>query len=388
MAGGGLAFLAALLMGWQSLAAEALLDDEQEESAATSFSWGLRQQVGLAVGILGGLAGFLLNGDNTFTAWGFSLWVIGCLAIVLAFWPPRGRLRFRLPSLQPSSAWVLVALTLILGLAAFFRFYDLDNTLREMVGDHAVDIFDIKRVSDGAHPVYFTLAKGREGLSFYLGAGLAPFFGHSFLTIKILTAIIGVLTVGATYFMTKELFGNRGVALIAGLAGLMGLAGLAGAPLLPALLLVAVAVGFLPWNWHPARIFLGDVGSVPPGFMLGWLLLDLAGRGAWAAALILPAYFLADATWTLARRALRGEAIWRAHREHFYQRAVHGGLSHAAAVRAVLACNAALVSCAALSLAGTGATIAALCAAAVSVAALLWYFRSAARRPPRPGGQS
>ena len=179
-----------------------------------------------------------------------------------------------------------------------------------------------------------------------------------------------------------------GVALIAGFAGLMGLAGLAGAPLLPALLLVAVAVGFLPWNWHPARIFLGDVGSVPLGFMLGWLLLDLAGRGAWAAALILPAYFLADATWTLARRALRGEAIWRAHREHFYQRAVHGGLSHAAAVRAVLACNAALVPCAALSLAGTGATIAALCAAAVSVAALLWYFRSAARRPPRPGGQS
>ena len=173
-----------------------------------------------------------------------------------------------------------------------------------------------------------------------------------------------------------------------GVAVILAILGFAGAPLLPALLLVAVAVGFLPWNWHPARIFLGDVGSVPLGFMLGWLLLDLAGRGAWAAALILPAYYLADASWTLARRALRGEAIWRAHREHFYQRATQGGLSHAAAARAVLVCNAALVPCAVLSLAGTGATIAALCAAAVSVAALLWYFQNAARQPPRPGGQS
>jgi UDP-N-acetylmuramyl pentapeptide phosphotransferase/UDP-N-acetylglucosamine-1-phosphate transferase len=173
-----------------------------------------------------------------------------------------------------------------------------------------------------------------------------------------------------------------------GVAVILAILGFAGAPLLPALLLVAVAVGFLPWNWHPARIFLGDVGSVPLGFMLGWLLLDLAGRGAWAAALILPAYYLADASWTLARRALRGEAIWRAHREHFYQRATQGGLSHAAAARAVLVCNAALVACAVLSLAGTGATIAALCAAAVSVAALLWYFQNAAHRPPRPGGQS
>ena len=215
MAGGGLAFLAALLMGWQSLGAEALLDDEQEESAATSFSWGLRQQVGLAVGILGGLAGFLLNGDNTFTTWGFSLWVIGCLAIVLAFWPPRGRLQFRLPSLQPSSAWAPVALLLILGLAAFFRFYDLDNTIREMVRDHALVIFDVQTIHDGAHPVYITAARGREALFFYMSAGLVPFLGYSFLHLKILSAAVGVIAVAATYFMTKELFGNRRVALIA-----------------------------------------------------------------------------------------------------------------------------------------------------------------------------
>ncbi|MCG8543947.1 MAG: glycosyl transferase, partial [Alphaproteobacteria bacterium] len=66
--------------------------------------------------------------------------------------------------------------------------------------------------------------------------------------------------------------------------------------------LAAAALGFLVWNWHPARIFLGDVGSVPLGFMLGWLLLSAAANGLWAPALILPLYYLADATLTLCRR--------------------------------------------------------------------------------------
>src|SRR3546814_1731258 len=55
----------------------------------------------------------------------------------------------------------------------------------------------------------------------------------------------------------------------------------------------------------PAKVFLGDVGSVPLGFLLGWLLLGLAAAGHWAPALILPLYYLADATITLACRALR-----------------------------------------------------------------------------------
>lgn len=99
--------------------------------------------------------------------------------------------------------------------------------------------------------------------------------------------------------------------------------------LLPlAVVLIAATAGFLPWNWHPARLFLGDVGSAPLGFLLGWLLLSLAFAGQWAAAAILPAYYLADATVTLVRRALRGEKVWRAHREHFYQRAAAAGLGH------------------------------------------------------------
>ena len=99
-------------------------------------------------------------------------------------------------------------------------------------------------------------------------------------------------------------------------------------PMLLSLSIGAVALGFLRWNWHPAKIFLGDVGSIPLGFVLGWMLLGMAAHGAWAPALILPLYFLADTTLTLVRRILKAERLWEAHRQHFYQRAVDTGLRH------------------------------------------------------------
>jgi UDP-N-acetylmuramyl pentapeptide phosphotransferase/UDP-N-acetylglucosamine-1-phosphate transferase len=143
----------------------------------------------------------------------------------------------------------------------------------------------------------------------------------------------------------------------------------------PALALLAAAVlgaalGFLVWNWSPARIFLGDVGSAPLGYLLGFLLLDVALRGYWRVALIVPLYFFADATITLARRLVRGERIWQPHRQHFYQQAVRRGLGHAAVVKRVIAADLVLIGCgwaaengwAALSLALSVATVAALLA--------------------------
>ncbi|HEY6335985.1 MAG TPA: glycosyltransferase family 4 protein, partial [Alphaproteobacteria bacterium] len=126
-------------------------------------------------------------------------------------------------------------------------------------------------------------------------------------------------------------------------AALVSLAIAAEGDTLYGLTIAAAALGFLWWNWHPAKIFMGDVGSVPLGYLLGWLLLDLASRGAWAPALILPLYYLADASLTLLRRLVRGERIWHAHREHFYQRAVQGGLSHSAVVGAILLADVALI---------------------------------------------
>ena len=109
--------------------------------------------------------------------------------------------------------------------------------------------------------------------------------------------------------------------------------------------LIGAAIGFLLWNWSPAQIFLGDVGSVPLGYLSGFLLLDLANRGHWKIALILPLYFIADATVTLLRRLLRGERIWEPHRQHFYQRAVRSGLGHAAVVERVIAADLLLILC-------------------------------------------
>jgi len=109
--------------------------------------------------------------------------------------------------------------------------------------------------------------------------------------------------------------------------------------------ILGAALGFLVWNWSPARIFLGDVGSAPLGYLTGFLLIDRAVRGYWMVALILPLYFLADATITLLRRLLRGERIWEAHRQHYYQQATRRGLGHAAVVRRVIAADLLLIGC-------------------------------------------
>jgi len=141
--------------------------------------------------------------------------------------------------------------------------------------------------------------------------------------------------------------------------------------------LAAATAGFLAWNWPPARIFLGDVGSVPIGFLLGFLLLALAARGYWAPALILPAYYLADATITLLRRLLRGERVWQAHSEHFYQHAVRSGRSHAQVSLAVMVANLVLIALAILSL---SYPLLSLAGAALTVLALLTWMRRCLQR--------
>lgn len=146
----------------------------------------------------------------------------------------------------------------------------------------------------------------------------------------------------------------------------------------------AAALGFLYWNWAPSKIFLGDVGSVPLGYLLGWLLIVSAAGGLWEAALILPLYYLADASWTLARRALRGEKVWQAHREHFYQRAVQRGFSHDTVAWRIAACNAILVILAVVATAAPAEqSWAAPALALLAVIALL--FMLARQKPPTPG---
>lgn len=149
----------------------------------------------------------------------------------------------------------------------------------------------------------------------------------------------------------------------------------------PALALAAGGLGFLRWNWHPAQIFLGDVGSIALGYLGGFLLLAMAAHGLWAPALILPLYYLADAGITMARRALAGERFWEAHRRHFYQRALAPDGDHAAVARIILAGDMLLVALAVLAASHPWP---ALAAAAVVVAAMLALMERRARAVPVP----
>jgi UDP-N-acetylmuramyl pentapeptide phosphotransferase/UDP-N-acetylglucosamine-1-phosphate transferase len=145
------------------------------------------------------------------------------------------------------------------------------------------------------------------------------------------------------------------VAEVVPLTGAVALSGLAGvvAPssTVLALALFGAMLGFAPFNKPVARLFLGDVGSVPIGLLLGWLLLQLAQSGEIAAALLLPLYYLADATLTLLRRIAAGEPFWQAHRSHFYQRATDMGFSVPEVVARVFAVNLLLAGLAFLTIA-------------------------------------
>jgi UDP-N-acetylmuramyl pentapeptide phosphotransferase/UDP-N-acetylglucosamine-1-phosphate transferase len=121
--------------------------------------------------------------------------------------------------------------------------------------------------------------------------------------------------------------------------------------------LCGAMLGFAPFNRPVAKIFLGDVGSLPIGLLLGWCLLQLAYSQQFAATLLLPLYYLADATVTLLRRLARGEAFWAAHRSHFYQRATDNGFTVLAVVREVFVLN---VGLAVLAIASTYAHSAAI----------------------------
>jgi len=99
--------------------------------------------------------------------------------------------------------------------------------------------------------------------------------------------------------------------------------------------------GFLYWNWPPARIFMGDVGSCLLGFTFGVLSIigEKAGTMTIAIWFILLAVFIGDATLTLLMRIMKGEKWYSAHRSHAYQRWVQMGASHKKLVLSVLLIN-------------------------------------------------
>jgi UDP-N-acetylmuramyl pentapeptide phosphotransferase/UDP-N-acetylglucosamine-1-phosphate transferase len=168
---------------------------------------------------------------------------------------------------------------------------------------------------------------------------------HLSAAIRFPIQILAACAVVYVYGPTKPLFAAIAVFWIAGVTnaynfmdGIDGIAGtqavIAGAAWFAitrnpiALLIAASSLGFLIYNWQPASIFMGDVGSAFLGFTFASLpLLERNQLTASLMAMILSP-FLFDTALTLIRRTLKRERIWEAHREHLYQRLVIAGWSH------------------------------------------------------------
>jgi UDP-N-acetylmuramyl pentapeptide phosphotransferase/UDP-N-acetylglucosamine-1-phosphate transferase len=145
--------------------------------------------------------------------------------------------------------------------------------------------------------------------------------------------------------------------------------------------LFGAMLGFAPFNRPVAKIFLGDVGSLPIGLLAGWCLLQLAWHQQIAAALLLPLYYLTDATVTLVRRIIRREPFWAAHRTHFYQRATDNGFPVWRVVSEVFALNILLAALAIGAAMTSSPAISGLLLAAGGVATAFLMYRYSRRQP-------
>lgn len=105
------------------------------------------------------------------------------------------------------------------------------------------------------------------------------------------------------------------------------------------IVLCGACFGFLIFNWHPAKIIMGDVGSISLGIICSWILINLALKGYTTAAFIIPLYFVADSSITILRRLFKGEKIWLPHSEHFFQQAVRRGKTHSQVVKKIIISN-------------------------------------------------
>jgi UDP-N-acetylmuramyl pentapeptide phosphotransferase/UDP-N-acetylglucosamine-1-phosphate transferase len=176
---------------------------------------------------------------------------------------------------------------------------------------------------------------------------------------------------GIDWITVAEVVPVTGAIVLLGLFGVVGLL-----PAIVAAALFGASLGFAPFNRPVAKLFLGDVGSLPIGLLVGWILLQVAWTGHFVAALLLPLYYLADATLTLLRRVATGDPFWIAHRSHYYQRATDNGFTVVQVVSRVFVLNLVLVALALTSLVldTEATTIACVVVGTLAVVFLMWRF--------------
>jgi len=192
-----------------------------------------------------------------------------------------------------------------------------------------------------------------------LGAHLAAAGFVAWFVLSPINPVVLVLLVLAIGWITNLYNFMDGSDGLAGGMAVIGFAAYALAALLvghaplaaTSLAIAAAALGFLVYNFHPARIFLGDVGSIPLGFLAAALGVVGWRDDVWPLwfPVLVFGPFIGDATITLLKRAVRRERVWQAHREHYYQRLVRMGLGHRGTA---LVGYAAMLVCAAAALFG------------------------------------
>jgi Fuc2NAc and GlcNAc transferase len=190
---------------------------------------------------------------------------------------------------------------------------------------------------------------------FVLGGLPVLRLGTAIVPLGLVGSVFAILTIVWLTNLYNFMDGIDGIAATEAVAvgvGAAALALLSGVPsvAVAALLVAAAAIGFLGWNWQPARIFMGDVGSGFLGYVLAVTAI-VSERGGGPSLLLwglMLGVFVVDTTLTLLRRALGGERLSAAHRRHAYQRAVQSGMSHSQVTTATLVLNSLLIGLAAI----------------------------------------
>ena len=171
------------------------------------------------------------------------------------------------------------------------------------------------------------------GLRFgsHLVAAIAFALGMKFPFLSVLIAVFVIVWCTNLYNFMDGANGLAGGMALIGFSCL-AIAAIDGAPnlALACACIAAAAAGFLLFNFNPARVFLGDAGSVPLGFLVAAIGIIGWREALWDVwfPLVVFAPFIVDASFTLFRRILKRERIWEAHHDHYYQRLVRMGWSH------------------------------------------------------------
>ena len=241
---------------------------------------------------------------------------------------PNARSAHRQPTLSSGGVAVIGGLLLVLGAGIFLELLVLG--VRERWALCFIGLFSLVGLVDDRRPLPVAL---RLSVFLLLSAATAWLYlpGHGVL-------VLGIVALALCWLVNLYNFmdGIDGIAalqcaLVA--AGLAGLGWLGGAPtsfVVVALAAAAAYGAFLCFNWPPARLFMGDAGSLSAGYMLGWLGLWGTVDGYLCALCwcLLMSPFLIDTGVTLALRMGRGERITEAHSTHAYQRLARHFGSH------------------------------------------------------------